>query len=109
MCFDFLKPALEAQLGLAESEDDLETAIISEALNKNGNREDFVRASSTKAQDGIIRGKTVSYPGQLYDAAARSIKLLYCSGTRSACCASWFASKNTPHANTASFFLINST
>ena len=53
----FLKPALEAQLGLAESEDDLETAIISEALNKNGNREDFVRASSTKAQDGIIRVK----------------------------------------------------
>ena len=53
----FLKPALEAQLGLAESEDDLETAIISEALNKNGYREDFVRASSTKAQDGIIRVK----------------------------------------------------
>ncbi|HAA92952.1 MAG TPA: molybdopterin molybdenumtransferase MoeA, partial [Rhodospirillaceae bacterium] len=50
----FLKPALAAQLGLELSEIDDESAILSEPIDANGGREDYIRATLQKSEDGRL-------------------------------------------------------
>jgi molybdopterin molybdotransferase len=53
----FLKPMLSRMLGLAEAERPLPEAVLSEALEANGDREHYLRAVSTWREDGtrIVR------------------------------------------------------
>ncbi len=50
----FLKPAIEAQLGLQTSVGSLETVKVTEALRKNGKREDYIRGRLNKNKNGVM-------------------------------------------------------
>ena len=51
----FLKPAIEAQLGLKTSDRTLETVNVTEALCKNGVREDYIRGKLNKSKNGVMQ------------------------------------------------------
>ena len=51
----FLKPAIEAQLGLQTSVGSLETVKVTEALRKNGKREDYIRGRLNKNKNGVMQ------------------------------------------------------
>ncbi len=51
----FLKPAIEAQLGLQTSDGSLETVKVTEALRKNGKREDYIRGRLNKNKNGVMQ------------------------------------------------------
>ncbi|MGB1547922.1 MAG: gephyrin-like molybdotransferase Glp, partial [Alphaproteobacteria bacterium] len=50
----FLRPAIEALLGMAESNEPRERATLTAALEKNGAREAYLRAKSARQADGSV-------------------------------------------------------
>ena len=51
----FLKPAIEAQLGLQTSDCALEAVKVTESLRKNGKREDYIRGRLEKSKNGVMQ------------------------------------------------------